>query len=87
MGIFFRIFIFLLVIFFVLSWFKRLGMKRMQREQMHDQRKSVSSASGQQQTMARCRYCSVFMPQDMMVRGRDGLYCSDKHRELDQKTS
>lgn len=87
MGILFRIVIFLLIIFFVLSWFKRLGFKHRQQAHVHNQKKPVPPVSGEQQTMARCCYCGVFVPQDMMVRGRDGLYCSEQHRAFHQTKS
>ena len=36
--------------------------------------------------MVRCHYCDLHIPETEAIRGRDGWYCSEEHRKLEQKS-
>lgn len=45
----------------------------------HAERRSASRAP---ETMVRCAYCGIHLPQADALRGRQGWYCSTTHRDL-----
>ena len=34
--------------------------------------------------MVRCHYCDLHIPETEAIQDRDGWYCSEEHRKLDQ---
>ncbi|MGL4666971.1 MAG: PP0621 family protein [Saezia sp.] len=90
MGWMSKVFIFLMGFFVLTYWLRNLLLRTRGGEAQHSsdaQKKASGERAGQlKQTITCCNSCGVFVPQNEIVRGRLGHYCSKEHRDLSEKS-
>jgi uncharacterized protein len=81
-----KIFIFLLAVLFGV-WLWRRNRLNVLKEKQNDKPHPASSqrnakdAPQQPSAMHACDHCGVHLPESDMLKGREGRYCSESHRQ------
>lgn len=82
MGLALKILIFSTVVVMVMAWWRKnvMGRHGSNRPPMFPKNQKTSQKPSQ--PIASCRYCGVFIPENVAVKGRLGVYCCQVHHDL-----